>query len=135
MGFLLPPKLLLFQNLDYCAGLNFSFIKNLSNPFPVYTLYCSKCNTTTFWKNTCKEIHNIIQPKKKIPQPISHISYRTRITRMIVIQKRISNQYGSSLMNNDHPHYPNPIGIIPKGYLWNGLLYLKSFVFYHQAFL
>ena len=59
------PKLPLFRILDYCAGLNFSFIKNLSYPFPVYTLYCSKCEIPPhFEKILAKKF--IILPDKKI---------------------------------------------------------------------
>ena len=49
-------------------------------------------------------------------------SYMTKITSMVIIQKRNSKYYAFSLISdNDHP---NPIGIysIPKGHLWNALL-------------
>ena len=65
MWFLLPPKLLLFRNLDYCAGLNFSFIKNLSNPFPVYTLYCSKCEIPPHFEKILAKKFIILSDQKK----------------------------------------------------------------------
>ena len=43
---------------------------------------------------------------------ISQISFRTmmtRIARMAIIQKRASEYYDLSLLNNEHPYYPNPI--------------------------